>query len=142
MIRPGEILLLDLPIVDPPHDKFVLVLAVSPDAFFAFINSNISPFLAARPNMRNVQVTIDAAAHRFLNYDSYINCAEPFFRDGVDLQLIEEQLRIDPWRRKGACSTVVLEQVLDALENARTVSQHIRDAVRTALRPLIDDSKF
>lgn len=137
MIQPGEILLLDLPLVDPPHDKFVLVLSVEPAAFFAFINSKISPFYRDRPHLSAAQVIIDAQNHSFLDYDSYVDCANPFIQEEIDLNRIESQLRKDPWRRKSHCSPTVLTLVLLALMECRSVSPRIRNAAHRGLSPLI-----
>lgn len=139
MIRPGEILLLDLPLVDPPHDKFVLVLAISPKAYFAFINSRITDFAQARPALRKAQVVIDAASHKFLNYDSYLDCADTFYQGETDLQRIYKQLETEPSRHKGSCSPAVLRRALSALNEAPTVSKHVFNAALESLTPLLND---
>ncbi len=137
MIQSGEILLLGIPLVTPPHDKFVLVLAVSPKAYFVFINSHISDFIQAELALRQAQISIDSASHNFLDYDSFIECSQPFYQGEMDLRCIYEQLQREPWRHKGKCSSEVLKQVLVALNEARTVSERIRNATRKSLLPLL-----
>lgn len=137
MISPGEILLLDIPLVDPPHDKFTLVLSVSPKAYFVFINSRISDFIRGKPDLLQAQVTIDAGSHRFLEYDSYLNCSEVFYQGEPEMERIRVQLRNDPSRHKGMCSTEVLNKVLAALNEAPTVSGRIRKAAQESLSPLL-----
>lgn len=137
MIQPGEILLLNIPLVDPPHDKFMLVLSISPKAYFVFINSRISDFIRGKTHLLQAQVIIDAHSHRFLDYDSYVDCSGPFYQGEPDLQRIHYQLQSDPWRRKGMCTPEVLNQVLAALNTTPTVSPRIRRAAQEFLRLLL-----
>lgn len=134
MLEPGELILIDCPIVNPPHDKFALVLSLKPKPLFAFINSRINEFIQKQPRLLEVQVLIDCRHHTCLNYDSYLDCSEVVTQSLTD---IEEQLRREPSRDKGRCSTKVLKAVVAAINKAHTISplnkQWITDALEVRL---------
>jgi hypothetical protein len=135
MLKPGGILLIDCSLVDPPHDKFVVVLCLEPKPLFAFINSKIRPFIQARQSLLDAQVEIDCRNHRCLHHDSYVDCSEPFTWEAKDF---EDQLQREPYRNKGLCSRAVLIKVLEAVEAATTISSRDKVAIATALTPFIE----
>ena len=62
------------------HDKFYIVVGISSDEIFVcsvLINSNINPFILRRPRLLMRQIKISHETYAFLNYDSYVNCAQP-----------------------------------------------------------------
>lgn len=135
MLEPGRILLIDCPLVDPPHDKFVVVLCLEPKPLFAFINSGIRPFIQARQFLLDAQVEIDCRNHRCLHHNSYIDCSEPFTWATDDF---ENQLRQQPNRNKGLCSKAVLTRILEAITAATTISQRDKAAITAALMSLVE----
>lgn len=77
-IKPGSIIHGPMPGVD--HGKFYVISGVSEDILFVcsvIINSEIHPFIQRRPHLLKRQIKISNIDYPFLNYPSYINCAQP-----------------------------------------------------------------
>jgi len=60
----------------PPKDKFVVIVHIDGNALGVFINTRISSWIQARPNLIVCETTISAAEHPFLNYDSWVDCQD------------------------------------------------------------------
>lgn len=133
MLKPGEIILVDCPLVDPPHDKFVVVLCLEPKPLFVFINSKINNFVRNRQALLNAQVTIDRQNHQFLDHDSYIDCAEPFTWSIEDF---EKQLQQETERKKRQCSESVIRRIIDAINTAPTIALRDKAAIASALNSI------
>ena len=84
-IKAGAVLHGPMPGVD--HDKFYIVAGVSADEVFvcsALINSHVNPFIQRRPRLLKRRIMISHETYSFLNYDSYVNCAQPLKRRLMD----------------------------------------------------------
>lgn len=83
MARPNDIkpgCILHGPMEGVDHGKFFVVAGVSKENVFVcsvIINSRIHPFIMKRPRLLKRQVKIPCKLYPFLDYDSYVNCAQP-----------------------------------------------------------------
>ena len=57
------------------REKRYVVVHVDDQTITCIINSNIGPFLLARPNLLRCQVKMDAQVHTFMNHDSHVDCS-------------------------------------------------------------------
>ncbi len=95
------------------------------------INSEIHPFIAARPELSKCQIKLDASEYE-LNHDSYINCSK------VIDEFSEEDIYRQTWER---CESVKerthpkdktrSDQVVSA---ARTIKKHVKTLIIQALQ--------
>ncbi len=67
------------------HEKRFVVLLVDAHTTTCVINSEISPFVRARPALLRCQVLMRSAQHDFMDHDSHIDCSRvrSFLTDDV-----------------------------------------------------------
>jgi hypothetical protein len=84
------------------------------------INSTLSNYVLARPDLKRCQVRLDAASHTFLRTDSFLNCGEVCLVgvEDIERQLVEEMSRIC-----GEVSAQSRPAVLEAIRTSRTLSR-------------------
>lgn len=73
------------------HEKRFVVVHCNDETATMVINSEISAYVRSRPRVLACQVTIDQASHRFMSWDSHIDCsaARRYATEGVIDQLAE-----------------------------------------------------
>lgn len=130
-LRPGCVLRLHMQFPDKAKPKFLVLVADDESDYWTFfINSEIHPFVQARPHLRQCQVTVDAANHLFLDYDSNLACHE------VKKVRKDEVLRIlmqDASGLRGHISPATREQVVAAVKFAHTLSAKEKEQILDAL---------
>lgn len=57
------------------HEKRYVVIHVDGNVCTCVINSDISNFIRARPDLNRCQVDIDQATHPYMDHDSKIDCS-------------------------------------------------------------------
>ena len=57
------------------HEKRFVVLEVDQKTITCVINSEVGPFLRARPELLRCQVLMPAEQHKFMDHDSHIDCS-------------------------------------------------------------------
>lgn len=120
-IVPGRLLHLFCNFTTPPKNKFLAVVATAPELVLFVVNSEINPWLQARPDLRDRQVTIRQHNHAFLARDSYLNCTEAIRK--IAMQEIEAQLLNDLTRIKDMLAEGEREAVRYAVQNCRTLTK-------------------
>jgi hypothetical protein len=135
-IYPGSIILLNCPFTRPPKEKFLIVLGSNETNCGVFvISSRIPTFAAARDDLTNSQVVVDAAQHAFLAYDSYADCSKVII---VSRDNILAQVKADLTRLKGPLSDDVRDRILKVvgesrilpLEDKERIAQHFEEQRR------------
>jgi hypothetical protein len=122
-----------IPVTFPQITKpkfLVLVADHDPDYLTFVVNSTTHPFIASRPHLACCQVTIDAANHGFLQYDSQIACHEIMALKRGD---VIRELSGDLSGIKGQISQEVRDQILAAVKFAKTLSADEKNAIIHAL---------
>lgn len=130
MIQVGGIYLVYVSLTDPPKDKFCLCLTT--DAWLFFINSRVHPYIASRPVLSSQQISLPSKTHKFLKYDSWIDCSDPISISAVK---IDQQCATDPSRFKGLANESVLAAVLLSVASSSTLPQKKKDKIAAALAP-------
>lgn len=76
------------------HKKFYIIAGISTDKLCicsVIINSEINQFIKKRPWLLECQVKITSQNNSFLDYDSFVNCAQPML--GVASKLKEKDFK-------------------------------------------------
>jgi hypothetical protein len=118
---PGRLLHLFCNFTTPPKNKFLAVVATTPELVLFFVNSEINPWLQARPDLRDRQVTLRQRDHPFLAQDSHLNCTEAIRK--IPVQEIEAQLMNDVTRIKDMLMEGEREAIRYAVQNCRTLTK-------------------
>lgn len=130
---PGRILHLHCNFTSPPKGKFVVLVSIEPALVIFVLNSEINPWLQARADLRDRQVTIGQHGHIYLKRDSFLNCTEAIRQ--MQLEDIERQLIEDTGNIKDMITTSEREAILYAVKDCRTLSkkeiQWITEAIST-----------
>jgi hypothetical protein len=128
---PGCVIRIQVTFPSITKPKFlVLVADRDPDYLTFIVNSETHPFIANRPHLAKCQVTIDAAKHPFLQYDSQIACHEVL---ALKRSEVIRELTGNISGIKGQVSQAVREQILAAVKFAATLSADEKQAVIEAL---------
>jgi hypothetical protein len=114
----------------PPKDKLLVIGRVGPDVQVLVINSRLSNYILARPELKRCQVRLDAADHTFLGTDSFLNCGEVYLigAEDVERQLVEDMSRI-----RGEVSAQVRSGVLEAIRASRTLARQQKGQLLSSL---------
>jgi len=130
-LKPGCVVRLEIKFPTITKPKFLVLVATDDPEYLTFIvNSEIHPFIQSRPHLSQCQVSIDAASHDFLDYDSHVACHEtlPIRREEVIKALVA-----DPSSIKGAISPDVRAQVVAAVKFAKTLDNDKKKRIIASL---------
>lgn len=90
------------------HGKFYVIAGAAVNEIFVcsvMINSVINPFIEKRPKLLKRQILIKCADYNFLDYDSYVNCAQPLKIKSS--QFFSDEYAIKDHLRKADLETIV-----------------------------------
>lgn len=118
-LRPWRVIRFFCHFTSPPKDKLLVIGRVGPDVQVLVINSRLSNYVLARPDLKRCQVRLDAADHTFLGTDSFLNCGEVYL---ISVEDVERQLVEDMSRIRGEVSAQVRSGVLEAIRASRTLT--------------------
>jgi hypothetical protein len=118
---------------NPAKHKFIVVVRAQPPTIVFLINSDISPWLQARPHLRDCQVGIRKSDHDFLAHDSFLDCTQA--ERQVSLGQLEEAMMNDLTSFKGWLTAREREAVLYAVGVCRTLSAKEKGWLAEALAP-------
>jgi hypothetical protein len=129
---PGCIIRIEVKFPQTTKPKFlVLVADDDPDCCMFIVNSEIHPFIQARPHLLKCQVKIDTANHAFLKRDSYLACDKTLRlrRSDVVTELMKNVAGV-----QGSISTDVRDEIVSAVKAARTLSPVEKSQILVSLR--------
>lgn len=132
-VKPGVVIFLFCPFTDPPKDKYLVLCSPCDDSevLVLTINSRIAKFIENRADLRSCQVKINASDYHFLHHDSYIDCSKVI--TDFDSINIERQLLSDLTRIKGELSETTKQEIVAAVQMAKTISPHHKRIITTSL---------
>ncbi len=131
-LTPGAILYLFCEFTDPSKEKYLVLVSMEPRPLFFVANSNVSKFIADRPELLKCQVRLNASQYPFLRYDSFVDCSQVI--DSLDKDEIVKQLIAELGRIKGTLSETTKQQITGAAQEAKTISSTHKEAIKRALR--------
>jgi hypothetical protein len=73
----------------PPKEKRFIVVGLSDDSIalaVVYINTEINPFIATRPDLKSLQFELKRKNRLILNYDSFVDCTKIFEFKFTDIQ--------------------------------------------------------
>lgn len=118
---PGAVLYLEVVFPEITKNKFLVLVASSEENCLNFIvNSETNSYIATRDHLNICQVTLDAASHSFLDYDSQIACHAVL---PIPKAEIIAALMSDVSRYKGRISSEVKDGILSAVKHAVTLNK-------------------
>ncbi len=85
-LKEGDVFLKDFDEAD--HKKFFIIAGISNDKIFicsVFINSEIHPSIALKPNISKLQIPLLKSRNEFLKYDSFANCSYPIHLNSTSI---------------------------------------------------------
>lgn len=130
-LKPGCVVKLLVKFPQITKEKYLVLVADDDPEYLTFIvNSDINPFIANKPHLMQCQVSIDAANHTFLDYDSHVACHEvlPMKREEVIKSLMGNPAGI-----KGKVSPDVRGQIAAAVKFAKTIDKDKKNRIIAAL---------
>jgi hypothetical protein len=93
-----------------PKDKLVVIVCVSIKPRGFLINTRIHPFIQNRADLLVCQAAIEAANHKCLDYDSYVDCKDLYpFEDDELLDVrdpVSSQARTEIKKAVAASKTI------------------------------------
>ena len=101
------------------QEKRFVVLLVDENTITCVINSEISAFLANKPDMLKCQVSMPVASHNFMTHDSHVDCsrARVYSTDSVVQELVAK-----PDWMLGAITPGLCNDIIGAIKFAPTLS--------------------
>ena len=127
---PGAVLYLWCEFTEPAKEKYVVIACAEPLLLFV-VNSCMSFLTENRPYLRKCQIGVNACDYKFLQHNSFIDCSEVIA--SVELDELTDQLVDQTSRIKGILERSTIEQIIDAVRNAETISNAHKAAIEQAL---------
>lgn len=116
------------------HEKRFLVLSVDARTTTLVLNSEISRFVRARPEMLKCQVMMDVASHPFMDHDSHIDCSRT---RGYSTSEVVDQLVANPSWVLGQIADPAGRQVIAAMKASVTISPSDAGALCASLSSML-----
>jgi len=130
-LTPWRVIRLFCRFTSPPKEKLLVIGRIGPDVQVLVVNSELSNYVLARPDLRRCQVQLDAAGHIFLRADSFLDCGQVYFVSAGD---IERQLVEDLGRIRGEVSVGARPAVLEAIRTSRTLTKQQKGQLLSSLK--------
>lgn len=117
----GKALLIKLEDIRVNYDKYIIIVGINDTEMavaYVIINTEVNKNIAPTTYLQSLHLKIDKARHDFLNYDSYINCAE---LKEFNKQKLIDFLVSNPERIVGNIDLILLTKVHDTIKKAKTI---------------------
>lgn len=119
-VRPGLVIKLREVMDDGQvHEKRYIVVKTDENTVCCVINSQIGPFLQARPALLQCQVAMPVADHSFMTHDSHVDCSRT--RQFATVHVVRELMRQIDWIL-GTITPDLRDSIVAALKFAPTLS--------------------
>ena len=129
-LTPWRVIRIFCHFTSPPKDKLLVIGRMGSDVQVLVINSELSNYVLARPDLKRCQVELDATGHRFLRVDSFLDCGQVYLVRAED---VERQLVEDMGRIRGEVSVHVRPAVLEAIRTSRTLTRQQKAQLLSSL---------
>jgi len=128
---PGQILYILTKFPQIQKNKYLLIVCDNGSVASFVINSKIHKFKAKNENLRDCQVCIKNSDYNFLDRDSYVDCTKVHI---VERENIVTQILNDTSRVKGPIDVTTKEQIVKAVNKARTLTPEQKVMILEALK--------
>lgn len=131
VFKPGAVFYLEIEFPEITKNKYLVLVDLEGDDCFHFIvNSEPNAYIEERAELRVCQVSIDAASHDFLRYDSMIACHEVLTIPKTE---VVSALMRDMSLYKGQISDSVRDEIVAAVKHAETLSPIQQKSILSSL---------
>ena len=113
------------------RNKRYVVIHVDDDVVSCIINTEPAGILKRNPAAMRCQVVITASDHKFMDYDSYVDCSKVL---RLDRELVNDQLFHESWRLLGTISGGLRDTMIPAITVSSQVAPRIKDECCASLR--------
>lgn len=117
----GNAILIKIPDFDVNYEKYIIVVAKDKhnvELAFVVINTEKNKQIFHTPYLKSLHVKIDKENHKFLDYDSYVDCSK--LRE-FPVKKVVEFLKENPDRAVGNVSENVLRSIYATITSATTI---------------------
>jgi hypothetical protein len=112
------------------------VASLNPSAILLLINSEVNNFVINSDDLKSLQIMIDAATHKFMDWDSWIDCSQLF---GYPKDWIDAAIANDPLHHLGTISEATRRDIIVAVRDTRIHSPKKKAQVIDGLTITSDD---
>ncbi|OCA55053.1 MULTISPECIES: hypothetical protein [Photorhabdus] len=131
----GDVLYLHCPFTTPPKLKYLLVCCCEP-LLVLIINSKISEFIQLRQELLQCQVDLPQKYHKFLQWDSFINCIDA--HAAFDINDIKERISTDYHNIvKGKVADYCMREVYKAVKRSPTMKRGQKRNILASLEQFV-----
>ena len=131
-LRVGDILFLYVQSLRNPKPKYCVLASLEPRPLLFLINSELTNYKQAQPDLMAGQLEIDAQNHSFLRYDSWLDCAESHF---YDRERLGAEFEATPEILVGHLSDAMLARVVEVVRCSRVLPKRDITQILMALDP-------
>lgn len=129
----GDVIYLFCDFTTPEKNKFMVVCCCDP-LLVLLINSEISDYIQARPNLLECQVDLLEADHPFLEWDSFVNCIEA--HQAFDLEAVKAQITSNYTQTyKGRVADYCLRSIYDAVRISEAMVRKHKRLILESMQP-------
>lgn len=120
MLKAGCVVKVFAAHITPPHSKYYVVVSLEPLILGFFINSEVNAYIKRRRQLLDAQVKLLQAEHKFLAYDSWLDCSDvhTFTR-----QYLDREVRTNPPALLGVLSAAAQAEMLRVVKSSYTLAQ-------------------
>ena len=131
-LKPGQVLYLFSTFTDPPKDKYLVLVHQDAQPLLFVINSRVSEFIRAQPDLLQSQIPLKVSDYAFLDHDSFLNCGEVIieFDEAGIRQQVEEQVG----RLRGELNATTKADIIRVVKVAKTLSPNDKRLIIEALQ--------
>lgn len=131
-LTPGIVLSIYYDTIEPPNNKFVVLLEFNEFPLFFFINSEINNFSKKRNELLKCQVKVlKEPNHPFLKYDSFIDCSR--IKNHYPKSEYLQQIQSDPKRIAGILDQSTRFEIIRVTSQSKLFSQIQKGLIRNKL---------
>jgi len=135
-VAPGDVIRLYFQTTKPPKFKRCVVACLSPSPILLLINSEINDFVINSDDLKSLQIMIDTATHKFMDWDSWIDCSQLF---GYPKDWLDAAIANNPLQHLGTISEAIRQDIIDAVRETRIHSPKKKAQILDGLTISPDD---
>lgn len=117
--------------------KFAIVVRTDPELLLFMVCTDIPAFALNNQQLARSYIKIDVENHRFLEYDSWIDCNDA--KDEYTLDSLKAARRKDPDCLVGEVSLDVLRTILGGVDRSTRLKRRDRDSISRAINARISE---
>lgn len=118
------------------YNKFAIVARTDPDILMLMVCTEIAPFARNNDKLRRSYVEIDKTNHKFLDYDSWVDCNDA--KDEYSLLALKEAYANDASCYVGDVSRDALRKIVGGVDTSVKLERRKKASISSALSRAIN----